>query len=187
MSLSDAELVKEGLIIFPVAITGVAPVVNLPKVGDAQLRLTGDVLAHIFLGEITQWNAPEIAKLNPGTLLPDIQIKVVVRADGSGTSYNFADYLANVSPTWTSKFGVKTSFDWQSSFLAVKGSDGVTQAVKDTTGAIGYVDYGYLKENGPMTVQLKIWTVNSRNRQSMPFAVCWGSANGSARAHSRAP
>ncbi len=94
VSPSDAELTKDGRVIFPVAITGVAPVVDLPKVVDAELRLTGDVLARIFLGEINQWNAPEIAKSNPGTTLPDTQIKVVVRADGSGTTYNFADYLA---------------------------------------------------------------------------------------------
>jgi phosphate transport system substrate-binding protein len=155
VSPSEAELAKDGLVIFPVAITGVAPVMNLPKVADAQLRLTGDVLARIFLGEINQWNAPEIAKLNPGTALPDTQIKVVVRADGSGTTYNFADYLAKVNPAWKSKYGVKTSFEWPKTFMAVKGSDGVVQAVKETTGAIGYVDYGYVKEHALMTIQLK--------------------------------
>lgn len=155
VSPSEAELTKDGLVIFPVAITGVAPVVNLSKVGDAQLRLTGDVLARIFLGEITQWNAPEIVTLNPGTPLPDTQIKVVVRADGSGTTYNFADYLAKVSPAWKSKNGVKTSFDWPKSFIPIKGSEGVAKTVKETTGAIGYVDYGYVKEHTLMTVQLK--------------------------------
>ncbi|MFC5523539.1 phosphate ABC transporter substrate-binding protein PstS [Polaromonas jejuensis] len=155
VSPSEAELAKDGLVIFPVAITGISPVVNLPKVGDGQLRLTGDVLARIFLAEITQWNAPEIVKLNPGYTLPDAPIKVVVRADGSGTTYNFADYLAKLSPTWKSKYGVKTSFDWPANFLAVKGSDGVVKAVKETTGAIGYVDYGYVKDNMLVTVQLK--------------------------------
>jgi phosphate transport system substrate-binding protein len=155
VSPSDAELAKDGLVVFPVAITGVSPVVNLAKVGDAQLRLTGDVLARIFLGEISRWNATEIAKLNPGTALPDTPIQVVVRADGSGTTYNFSDYLAKVSPAWKSAYGVKSSFDWPKSFMAVKGSDGVTKAVKETTGAIGYVDFGYVKENSLMTVQLK--------------------------------
>lgn len=155
VSPSDAELAKDGLIIFPVAITGISPVVNLPKVGDGQLRLTGDVLARIFLGELTQWNASEIAKLNPGYTLPDAPIKVVVRADGSGTTYNFADYLAKVSPTWRSKYGVKTSFVWPANFVAVKGSDGVVKTVKETVGAISYVDYGYVKDNMLVTVQLK--------------------------------
>ena len=146
---------KDGFIIFPVAITGISPVVNLPKVGDGQLRLTGDVLARIFLGELTQWNAPEIAKLNPGYAPPDAPIKVVVRSDGSGTTYNFADYLAKLSPTWRSKYGVTTSFVWPANFVAVKGSDGVVKAVKETAGAIGYVDYGYVKDNRLVTVQLK--------------------------------
>jgi phosphate transport system substrate-binding protein len=155
VSPSDAELVKDGLVVFPVAITGISPVVNLPKVGDGQLRLTGDVLARIFLGEITQWNAPEIVKLNLGSTLPDMPIKVVVRADGSGTTYNFSDYLAKSSPTWKTKFGVKSSFAWPANFVSAKGSDGVVKAVKDTAGAIGYVDYGYVKDNLLVAIQLK--------------------------------
>ena len=114
---------------------------------DGQLRLTGDVLAHIFMGQITQWNSPEIVSLNPGNTLPDAPIKVVVRSDGSGTTYNFADYLSKLSPTWKSKYGAKTSLDWPTNFVAVKGSDGVVKAVKEISGAIGYVDYGYVKDN----------------------------------------
>jgi phosphate transport system substrate-binding protein len=144
---SDAELAKDGLIIFPVAVTGIAPVVNLPKIGEDQLRLTGDILARIFLGEITKWNAPEIATLNPTRSLPDAPIQVVVRGDGSGTTYNFADYLAKMNPVWKSRYGVKTSFDWPANFIAVKGSGGMAKAVKETVGSIGYVDYGYVKEN----------------------------------------
>lgn len=155
ISPSDAELTRDGLVVFPVAITGITPVVNLPKIQDGQLRLTGDLLARIFMGEINQWNASEIAKLNPGSILPDVPIKVVVRADGSGTTYNFADYLAKLSPAWKSKYGVKSSFDWPANFVAVKGSDGVVKAVKDTAGAIGYVDYSYAKDNVLMTVQLQ--------------------------------
>lgn len=155
VSPSETDLTKDGLVIFPVAITGISPVVNLPKVSDGQLRLTGDVLARIFLGQITQWNSPEIVSLNPGNILPDTPIKVVVRADGSGTTYNFSDYLSKLSPTWKSKYGVKTSFDWPANFVAVKGSDGVVKAVKETSGAIGYLDYGYVKDNMLVTVQLK--------------------------------
>ena len=152
---SDAELSKEGNVVFPIAITGIAPVVNLPKLADGQLRLVGDVLARIFMGEITQWNAAEIVKLNPGINLPDLAIRVVVRSDGSGTTYNFADYLAKANPVWHSQHGVKTSFAWPAGFLAVKGSDGVVKAVKETAGAIGYVDYGYVKDNKLNAVQLK--------------------------------
>lgn len=149
------ELTRDGLVIFPIAITGIAPVINLPKVGDGQLRLTGEVLARIFLGDISRWNGPELQKLNPGLTLPDLPIKVVVRSDGSGTTYNFADYLAKMSPAWKEKNGVRTSFTWPAGFLAVKGSDGVVKAVKDTAGAIGYVDYGYVRDNKLNTVQLK--------------------------------
>ena len=149
------ELARDGLVIFPIAITGIAPVINLPKVGDSQLRLTGEALARIFLGEINHWNAPELQKLNPGLALPDLPIKVVVRSDGSGTTYNFADYLAKVSPVWKEKNGVRTSFTWPAGFLAAKGSDGVVKAVKETAGAIGYVDYGYVRDNKLNAVQLK--------------------------------
>jgi len=176
VSPSEAELTRDGLVIFPVAITGISPVVNLPKLGDGQLRLTGDVLARIFLGEITQWNAAEIVKLNPGYTLPEAPIKVVVRADGSGTTYNFADYLAKLSPAWKSKYGVKTSFDWPANFLAVKGSDGVVKAVKESTGAIGYVDYGYARDNMLVSVQLK----NLEGEFTKPSIIAFRSAvNGS--------
>lgn len=169
---SDAELTRDGLIVFPVAITGIAPVVNLPKVRDGQLRLTGDVLARIFLGEITQWNAPDIEKLNPGNSLSDAPIKVVVRADGSGTTYNFSDYLAKMSPAWKAKYGVKTSFDWPANFMTLKGSDGVVKAVKETAGAIGYVDYGYVRDNLLVTVQLK----NLEGEFTKPSVVAFRSA-----------
>jgi phosphate transport system substrate-binding protein len=151
----DAELAKSGLIAFPIAITGVAPVVNLPNVIDGQLRLTGPVLASIFLGEISKWNAPEISDLNPGINFPNRPIKVVVRSDGSGTTYNFADYLARVSAQWKEKYGVKSLFTWPEAFLAVKGSNGVVKAIRETEGAIGYVDYGYVKDFKLSSVQIK--------------------------------
>lgn len=150
----QAELTKDGLVLFPIAITGIAPVANVPKIGDAQLRMSGSVLARIFLGEITQWNAPEIAQLNPDMALPDLAIKVVVRSDGSGTTYNFADYLAKVNPLWKEKNGVKTSYTWPATFVPVKGNEGIAEAVKVTPGAIGYVDFGYVKVNKLHTVQL---------------------------------
>ncbi|MES2949487.1 MAG: phosphate ABC transporter substrate-binding protein PstS [Pseudomonadota bacterium] len=151
----EAELAKLGLTAFPIAITGITPVVNLRKVGDGQVRLTGEVLARIFLGQIIQWNAPEIVELNPTISLPNLAIKVVVRSDGSGTTYNFADYLAKVSPQWKAQNGVKSSFSWPEAFIGAKGSDGVVKAVKETPGGIAYVDFGYVKEHKLSVVQLK--------------------------------
>lgn len=151
----EAELARDGLTLFPVAITGVAPVVNLPKVGDGQLKLSGELLARIFMGEVTQWNAPDIAQLNPGLALPRLPIKVVVRSDGSGTTHNFADYLAKVSADWQKKMGVKTTLAWPDGVIPAKGSDGVVKAVKDTEGAIGYVDFGYVVSNKLATAQLR--------------------------------
>jgi phosphate transport system substrate-binding protein len=151
----EIDLKKDGLVLFPVAITGIAPVVNLPKLDDGKLRLTGPVLAQIYLGEITQWNAPAISQLNTDMVLPDLPINVVVRSDGSGTTYNFADYLAKVSPGWKQKNGVKSSYTWPANFLSVKGSDGVVSAVKTTPGAIGYVDFGYVAAHRLNPVQMK--------------------------------
>lgn len=155
---SEAELAADGLVLFPVAITGIAPVVNLPRVVDGQLRLTGEVLARIFMGEIEKWSAPEIRELNPGVALPDMPIKLVARSDGSGTTYNFTDYLAKVHPAWKDRFGAKAQIAWPQAVIAAKGSDGVVKAVKETAGAIGYVDFGYVAEN-------KLAAVTMRNEE----------------------
>ena len=152
---SSKELAEGGLVTFPVAITGIAPVFNLAKISDGQLRLTSEVLARIFLGEVTRWNAPEIAAINPGVALPNEAIKVIVRSDGSGTTYNFTDYLGKVSPKWKTTYGARNSIKWADGFIGAKGSDGVVQAVKDTQGSIAYIDHGYVKEHGLATAQLK--------------------------------
>jgi phosphate transport system substrate-binding protein len=152
---SEAELATAGLVVFPVAITGIAPVINVPKVTDGQLKLTGELLARIFLGEVSQWNAPEIVQLNPGLALPALPITVVVRGDGSGTTYNFSDYLAKISPAWKAKYGVKTGFAWPANYKAVKGSDAVAKTVNSTPGAIGYVDFGYIRDNKLAAVQMR--------------------------------
>lgn len=151
---APAELAKDGLAVFPIAITGIAPVVNLPRITEGQLRLNGRVLARIFMGQITQWNAPEIAELNQGLALPHLPIKVIVRSDGSGTTYNYTDYLAKVHPDWQGKFGVKTSIAWPEGFLAAKGNEGVAKAVRETLGGITYADYGYVKEHKLVPLQL---------------------------------
>lgn len=150
-----AELAKDGLAVFPIAITGIAPVVNLPKIVEGQLRLSGPVLARIFMGQITQWNAAEIAELNPGLALPKLPIKVIVRSDGSGTTYNYTDYLAKVHPDWQGRFGVKTSIAWPEGFLAAKGNEGVAQAVRETPGGISYTDFGYVRDYKLNPVQMK--------------------------------
>jgi phosphate transport system substrate-binding protein len=153
--LSSADAEKDGLIAIPTVVTAAVPVINVPGVGRGQLRLTGGVLARIFLGRISAWNSTEIRELNPKLKLPAAPIRVVVRADGSGTTYHFADYLAKVSPDWASAMGVKSQFQWPPQFIAVKGSGEVVSAVKSAPGAIGYVDYNYVLDNGLNYAQLR--------------------------------
>lgn len=148
-----AALSKDGLVMFPTVITGVVPVVNVPQ-GNSPLKLDGEVLAAIFLGEIKQWNAPEIARLNPGETLPNMPIRVVCRSDGSGTTYHFSDYLSKVSGRWKERFGVANKHAWPAGFIAVKGSRAVSKAVQSTPGAIGYIDYNYVADDGLVGVQL---------------------------------
>lgn len=157
------ELSKDGLVMFPTVISGVIPVVNLPKL-TSPLRLNGETLAKIYLGEITQWNAPEIAALNPKQSLPNLPIKVVCRSDSSGTTYHFSDYLSKASPNWKTHFGAANKHAWPSTFLAVKGSGEISKAVKSTTGAIGYIDYNYVLEDGLQATQLQ----NAKGRYTNP-------------------
>ena len=152
---SAADLKKNDLVMFPTVITGVVPVVNLPHVGANQLRLTGDVLARIFLGQLTQWDAPEIVALNPGLKLPAHAIRLVVRADGSGTTYHFSDYLGRASAAWKQQRGVASKLDWPAGALAVKGSAAVADAVRATPGAIAYIDYNDVVDDGLAGVSMK--------------------------------
>jgi phosphate transport system substrate-binding protein len=130
---------------FPTVIGGVAVTYNLPGVTQT-VKLTGPVLADIFLGGITKWNDSRIVALNRGVKLPSTDVIVVHRADGSGTTYIFSDYLATVSPTWLSKVGRGQSLNWPVG-LGGKGSEGVTGQVKQLPGAIGYVELSYAKQN----------------------------------------
>lgn len=130
---------------FPTVLGGVVPVYNIEGV-SAELRFTGPVLADIFMGKITKWNDPAIAKLNPGVRLPGADIVVVHRSDGSGTTYIFADYLAKVSPEWKKRVGVNTALNWPVG-LGGKGNPGVAGLVKQTPGAIGYVELIYALQN----------------------------------------
>jgi len=151
---SKEVLAKDGLVMFPTVISGVVPVVNLAKL-NAPLKLTGEVLARIFMGEITQWNASEIVAINPGLSLPGQPIRVVCRSDGSGTTYNFSDYLSKISPAWKARFGVASKHPWPPTFILAKGSSEVSGAVRNTPGAIGYIDYNYVLEDGLIGAQVR--------------------------------
>ncbi len=142
MSAEDRKTSK--MICFPSAISGVVPIVNLPGIKAGEVQMTGEVLADIFARKVTKWNDPEIAAINPGLALPKLPIVAVVRSDGSGTTYNFTDYLAKMSKTWKDGFGHNFTITWPADATAVKGSGGVVTAVKQTSGAIGYVDYNYV-------------------------------------------
>ncbi len=145
--LKPEDLQANGLYQFPTVMGGVVPVVNLAGIQPGQLKLTGKVLADIFLGKVTKWNDPAITALNPGVSLPATAITVVHRADGSGTSFLFTTYLASQSPDWQSSVGASDTVEWPVG-LGGKGNDGVAAVVKQTAGAIGYVEYAYAKKNG---------------------------------------
>ena len=140
--LTPAELAKQGLAQFPAVIIGITPVVNIPGIKAGQMLLDGPVLADIYLGKITKWNDVRIAKLNPGLPLPDMAITTVHRSDGSGTTFNFTNYLAKVSPEWKSKVGSDTSVSWPNG-VGGKGNAGVASFVNQIRGSIGYVEYAY--------------------------------------------
>ncbi len=146
MPLTDEELNKDGLMQFPTVIGGVVPVVRIQGVDTRQLRLTGSVLADIYLGKITKWNDAAITALNPGLKLPDAQIAVVRRADGSGTTFIFTNYLSKVSPEWKSKVGEGTAVNWPTG-AGGKGNEGVSAFVQRLPNSIGYVEYAYAKQN----------------------------------------
>src|SRR6266478_4971308 len=144
--LPGKELDESGLIQFPMVMGGIVPVVNIEGVKSGDLVIDGPTLAKIFMGEIKTWNDPAIAKLNPSAKLPSQPIAVVHRSDGSGTTYNFAYYLAEVSPDWKSKVGFNTSVEWPVG-IGAKGNEGVANNVAQTKGSIGYVEYAYAKQN----------------------------------------
>ena len=146
MPLKPEALEKDGLVQFPTVIGGVVPVVNLVDIKPGQLKLTGAVLADIYLGKILKWNDKALAELNPGLKLPDQDIGVVRRADGSGTTFIFSNYLSKVSPEWKTKVGEGTAVQWPVG-LGGKGNEGVSAFVMRLPGSIGYVEYAYAKQN----------------------------------------
>jgi phosphate transport system substrate-binding protein len=144
--LKGADLEKFGLVQFPMVMGGIVPVVNLEGIKPGELVLDGPTLAKIFLAEIKSWDDPAIAKLNPNAKLPKQAIAIVHRSDGSGTTFNFVYYLAEVSADWKSKVGVNTSVQWPAG-IGAKGNEGVANNVANTKGSIGYVEYAYAKQN----------------------------------------
>jgi phosphate transport system substrate-binding protein len=154
MPLKAEELEAEGLMQFPAIMGGVVPVVNLDGVTPGQLKLTGQVLADIYLGKVTKWNAPEIASLNAGVKLPSEDITVVHRADGSGTSFLFTDYLSKVNADFKAKVGAGTAVKWPTG-VGGKGNEGVAANVQRIKNSIGYVEYAYAKRNKMSHAQLK--------------------------------
>ncbi len=144
--LTPAELHDAGLAQFPSVIGGVVPVVNIEGVDAGKIRFTGPLLADIFQGKVTRWNDPAIAQVNPDIKLSDGAITVVHRSDGSGTTYNFVNYLSKVSPEWKSKVGEGTSVSWPLG-VGGKGNEGVAAYVKQIKGSIGYVELAYALQN----------------------------------------
>ena len=152
--LKEEELKAKGLVQFPTVIGGVVPVVNIAGITPGDLTLDGPTLANIYLGKITKWNDPAILALNPNAKLPDATIAPVRRADGSGTSFNFTNYLSKVSPEWKEKIGVGKAVNWPVG-TGGKGNEGVAQFVARLPNSIGYVEYAYVKQNKMTFVKLK--------------------------------
>ncbi len=152
--LKDDELAKDGMVQFPTVIGGVVPVVNIAGITPGQIKLTGAVMGDIYLGKVTKWNDAAITALNPGVSLPDAAIAVVRRADGSGTSFLFTNYLSKVNPEWKTKVGEGTAVNWPTG-AGGKGNEGVSAFVQRLPNSIGYVEYAYAKQNKMSYVQLR--------------------------------
>jgi phosphate transport system substrate-binding protein len=147
-------LQEKGLLQFPMAVGGIAPIINIQGIAPGQLRLDGKVLGNIYLGKIVKWNDAAIAAINPGLTLPDTDIAVVRRADSSGTSFGFTNYLSKVNPEWKEKVGEGTAVNWPTG-LGGKGNEGVAAFVGKLNGAIGYVEYAYAKRSNLAHAQMQ--------------------------------
>ena len=144
--LKGEDLTKDGLIQFPTVMGGVVPAVNIAGVEPGKLKLSGEIIAQIYMGDIKKWNDPKIVALNAGVTLPDANINPVYRSDGSGTTFVFTDYLSKVSADWKSKIGANQSVQWPVG-IGGKGNEGVSASVKQVANSIGYVEYAYAKQN----------------------------------------
>ena len=171
MPLKPDDLKASGLAQFPVVIGGVVPVVNLEGVTAGKLKFTGPILADIFLGKITKWNDPAIAGINPGVKLPDQKLTVVHRSDGSGTTFNWVNYLSKVSSEWKTKVGEGTSVNWPIG-IGGKGNEGVAAYVIQIKGSVGYVELAYATQNKMSFAAVK----NKNNEFVEPTAQSFQSA-----------
>jgi phosphate transport system substrate-binding protein len=169
--LKAEELEAAGLTQWPQVIGGIVPVVNLDGVAPGELTLSGDALAKIFLGEIKSWDDPAIKKLNPKAKLTSQAIAVAHRSDGSGTTFNFTNYLSKVSADWKAKVGENSAVEWPVG-LGAKGNEGVASTVANTKGAIGYVEYAYAKQNKLTFVKM----VNKDGKVVGPTSECFQAA-----------
>ena len=171
--VKGADLDKDGMVQFPAIIGGTVPVLNLDGFKPGELRVTGPVLAEMFTGYIVNWNDKKIAELNPGKKLPDQTITVVHRADGSGTTFNFTDYLTTVSPLWKEKVGTGAAVKWPAaSSVGGKGNEGVAANVNRIKGSVGYVEYAYVKKNKMNFMQLQ----NANGKYVSPSEEAFASA-----------
>lgn len=172
------DLDKLAQVQFPAIIGGTVPVINLDGFKPGELRITGAVLAEVFMGTIVKWNDPKLAALNPGKALPDTNITVVHRADGSGTTFNFTDYLSEASPTWKEKVGKGAAVKWPAnSSVGGKGNEGVAANVNRVKGSIGYVEYAYVKKNGMNFMMLQNRAGNFVSPDDLTFAAAAAGAD----------
>ncbi|HQS59272.1 MAG: phosphate ABC transporter substrate-binding protein PstS [Gallionellales bacterium 35-53-114] len=182
MPLTLDELNQKGLIQFPMVMGAITPVINLPGVHIAQLKLDGETLAAIFMGKIRRWNDPALLRLNPKLRLPKMPISVIYREDKSGTTFNFTNYLSKVSGDWQNSLGEGLSVNWPVG-RAAKGNAGVAARVKETEGSIGYVDYAHAMEKNLDYVQLKnhdgYYVVpNAASTEAAAAGARWDTENG---------
>jgi phosphate transport system substrate-binding protein len=171
MPLRLDQLNKDGIVQFPTVIGGAVPVVNIDGIKSSELKLDGTTLAKIFLGEIKTWNDPALVKLNPNAKLPRQPIAAVHRADGSGTTFVFTDYLSKVSEDWKLKVGRNVSVEWPRG-IAANGNEGVARNVQNTKGAIGYVEYAYARQSRLATVSM----INREGKTVEPSAAAFQAA-----------
>ena len=184
MPLKPEDLNKDGLMQFPTVVGGEVLVVNVAGVKPGELKLTGKLVADIYLGKLTRWNDPQIVKVNPGLKLPDQNITVVHRSDGSGTTFIFTNYLSKVSSEWKEKVGADVSVSWPAaSDAGGKGNEGVASFVQRIKGAIGYVEYAYAKQNNMVYTQLqnregRFLLPNEKTFQAAAAGADWKNAPG---------
>lgn len=169
--VAGPDLEKLGQVQFPAIIGGTVPIVNLEGFKPGELRITGPVLAEMYLGDIKKWNDPKIASLNPGKNLPDQLITIVHRADGSGTTFNWTDYLSTVSKAWADRVGRGAAVKWPANnSVGGKGNEGVAANVQRVKGSIGYVEYAYVKKNNLVFLQLQNKNGKWVNPDDLTFA-----------------